>query len=77
MSLCHLFRRGLLSPTPFLLELFVNEANAPAGLLVDLFENLEDFLLLTAVGEYLTCVCEGADGYRGDATVYNVSKLRQ
>ena len=77
MSLCHLFRRGLFGPTPFLFELFVHEADTPACLLVDLFENLENFFLLTAIGEYLACVCEGADGYRGDATVYNVSKLRQ
>jgi hypothetical protein len=70
MSLCHLFRRGLFRPTPFLLELFIDEADAPAGLLVDLFENLEDFLLLTAIGEYLACVCEGANGYRGDAAVF-------
>ena len=77
MSLCHLFRRGLFGPTPFLFELFVHEADTPACLLVDLFENLENFLLLTAIGEYLACVRERANGYRGDAAVYNVSKLCQ
>jgi hypothetical protein len=75
MSLRHLFRRGLFGPTPFLFELFIHEADAPASLLVDLFEDPEDFFLLTAVGEYLACVCERADGDRSDAAVFNVSKL--
>ena len=77
MSLCHLFRRGLFGPTPFLFELFVHEADAPAGFLVDFLEDLKDLLLLTAIGEDFACVCEGANGYRGDSAVLNVSKLRQ
>lgn len=69
MRLCHLFRGGLLSPAPFLFELFVHEAYTPASLLVDLLENPEDFLLLAAIGEYFACVCERSDGYRSDAAV--------
>lgn len=48
----HLRLRWLLEsvvvPAPFLLELFVEEANTPARLFPNLLEDLQDFLLLSS-----------------------------
>ena len=50
VRLRELVRRGFFVPTPFLFEVFVDEADFPAGLLVDLVEDLENFFLLVALG---------------------------
>ena len=67
VSLRELLRRRLLGPAPFLLQFFVDKADAPAGFLVDLFEDSDDFFLLATVGEDFARVSEGANGYGGDA----------
>lgn len=43
-----LLRGGFFVPAPFLFEVFVDEADTPAGLLVDLVEDLQDFFLFVA-----------------------------
>ena len=63
VRLRELARRRIFVPTPFLLEVFVDEADLPAGFFVDLVEDLEDFFLLVAFCEHFGCVGQGADGY--------------
>jgi len=67
MRLRELVRRRLLVPAPLLLQLFIHEAHAPTGFLVDFVEDLEDFFLLAAVGQDVGGVGEGAEGDGGDA----------
>ncbi len=73
VRLRELLRRRLLVPAPLGFEVAVHEADAPAGFLVDLVEDLEDFFLLAAVGENLGGVGEGAEGDGGDAAGWGVS----
>ena len=75
MSLRHLFRRWLLCPTPFFFELLVDETDAPTGLLVDFFEDANDFFLLGSVCDDFSCMCKRAYCYRCDATANRVSIL--
>lgn len=77
VSLSEFLRRDLLVPSPFLLELLVDEANAPAGLLVDLFEDLEDFFLLFAVGEDLCSMSQRSYRHGRDATVIKSVTIRK
>jgi len=44
-------RRRVFLPAPLLFQLFVQKADAPAGFLTDLLEDLEDFFLLSADGQ--------------------------
>ena len=75
MSLRHLFRCWLLRPTPFFFELLVNKTDAPTGLLVDFFEDANDFFLLGSVCDDFSCMCKRAYCYRCDATANRVSIL--
>lgn len=72
MRLCDLMRAGLLTPTPFLLQIFVHKPDTPTGFFVDFLEDAHDFFLLGAVGEDFCCMGQRADGYRCYAAVFDV-----
>jgi hypothetical protein len=60
-------------PSPFLLELFEDECDAPSCLFVDFLEDLKHFLLLASVGQALSCMGQGADSYTSDSPVDSIS----
>ena len=68
MCLRELPERGFFVPSPPHHELLVHVSDAPAGLFVDFFENLQDLFLLFAVREDFGSVSKGADGDGSDAT---------
>lgn len=69
VGLRKLFRRLVLIPSPFLLELLVNESNAPASLFVYSVKDGEDLLLLFAISQTFGSMCERADSYGCDTTM--------
>ena len=57
----------VLVPSPFLLELRLEEVDAPAGLFLDLFKDGQDFSLFGEVSEAFGGYGEGADCYTCNA----------
>lgn len=69
MRLGDLLGRGLFMPAPSLFQLFVDEPDSPAGLLVDLVKDLEDLFLFPSISKHFSSMSKGANSNRGDATI--------
>jgi len=76
MGLGELMGRRFFVPFPFVFQILVDEADAPAGVLVDLLEDLKNLLLFATVGEDFGGVSKRANGDRRDAPVCMISTTR-
>ena len=60
-------------PAPTLLQFCIDEADTPSCFLSDLVEDLQDFLLLSPVGQTFSRNGQRSQSYAGNATVLDVS----